>query len=68
MSSVVIMVIAVWILVPVVIAVMIMITSMILMIVASVIFGRSNEIDASIAGMVLVTMLAPVLGMSRRHV
>ena len=50
------------------IVVLVMAVSMILMIVARSIFGRSNEVDGPITGMVLVTMLAPVLRMSGRHV
>ena len=38
------------------------------MIVTRSIFGRSNEIDGPIAGMVLMTVLAPVLRVLRRYV
>ena len=60
-------VIAVSILVLVMIMTMIVVMSVVPMIVAWVIFGRSNEIDGSITGMVLVAVPAPVLGMSRRN-
>jgi hypothetical protein len=60
----VIMAIAVPIVVPLVIVVMLTF----LMIVTRRIFGRSNEIDGPIAGMILMTVLAPVLRVLRRYV
>jgi hypothetical protein len=57
-----IMAIAVPIVVPLVIMVVLP------MIVTWSIFGRSNEIDGPIAGMVLMTVFAPVLRVLRRYV
>jgi hypothetical protein len=52
----------------VMIMVVVMVMVMVPMIVAWGIFSRSNEIDRPITRMVLMTVPAPVLRMSRRYV
>jgi len=52
--------------VPIVVPLVVMLTFPV--IVTRSIFGRSNEIDGPIAGMVLMTVLVPVLRVLRRYV
>jgi Na+/H+ antiporter NhaA len=58
----------------VVIAVMVMVMVMAMVVIAVVgyiawiVFPRSHEVHGPIAGVVFLAMLAPILGVSRRHV